>query len=143
MRLADWLAHYRVKRTDFARRIGVSPGAVTQICREERAWISRETAERIVAETKGAVTPNDFLPNLHQPNKAHEMSNPVTQAIEVFARGEIVIVTEGHGTARVGTETLALAPGIVVRLPLGEKLALANGSDVDVMRYLIIKVSVP
>jgi hypothetical protein len=31
----------------------------------------------------------------------------------------------------------------VVRLPLGEKLALANGSDVDVMRYLIIKVSVP
>jgi quercetin dioxygenase-like cupin family protein len=56
---------------------------------------------------------------------------------------EIVIVTEGHGTAHVGAETLALEPGTVVRLRLGEKLALANGSDVDVMRYLIIKVSVP
>jgi hypothetical protein len=53
---------------------------------------------------------------------------------------EVVIVTEGHGSAEVGTETIALRPGTVVRLPLGVKLALTNGSDVDVMRYLIIKV---
>jgi hypothetical protein len=55
---------------------------------------------------------------------------------------EVVIVTEGHGEARVGAETIALTPGTVVRLPLGEKLALANGSEVDVMRYLIVKVAI-
>lgn len=54
---------------------------------------------------------------------------------------EVVIVTEGHGEARVGAETIALTPGVVVRLPLGEKLSLANGSEVDVLRYLIVKVA--
>ena len=53
---------------------------------------------------------------------------------------EIVIVTEGHGEAHVGRESIALVPGTVVRLPLGEKLSLANGSEVDVLRYLIVKV---
>ncbi len=53
---------------------------------------------------------------------------------------EIVIVTEGHGQARVGDVAMPLVPGAVVRLPLGEKLALTNGSDVDVLRYLIVKV---
>ncbi len=61
MKLADWLMRNGVKRADFARRIGVSPGAVTQICREDGAWVSRETAQRIRAQTRGAVTPNDFL----------------------------------------------------------------------------------
>lgn len=54
---------------------------------------------------------------------------------------EVVIVTEGHGEARVGDRAVALVPGAVVRLPLGEKLALANGSEVDVLRYLIVKVA--
>jgi len=54
---------------------------------------------------------------------------------------EVVIVTEGHGTAHVGSEAIRLRPGVVVRLPLGEKLALANGSDVDVLRYFIVKVA--
>ena len=61
MKLTDWLLRNDVKRVEFARRIGLSPGAVTQICREAGAWLSRETAERIVVETRGAVTPNDFL----------------------------------------------------------------------------------
>src|ERR1700691_9875 len=85
MKLGDWLKRNQMSRTDFARRIGVSPGAVT--------WISREPAERIVAETQGAVTPNDFLsgpPAL----KGLDMLNPVADAIEAFARGEIVAVTD-------------------------------------------------
>ncbi len=53
---------------------------------------------------------------------------------------EVVIVTEGHGTARVGNASIPLRPGTVARLPLGEKLALTNGSEVDVLRYLIVKV---
>jgi 3,4-dihydroxy 2-butanone 4-phosphate synthase / GTP cyclohydrolase II len=94
MKLGDWLRRNGVKRADFARRIGVSPGAVTLICREGRAWLSRETAERIVAETAGAVTPNDFLLAAPSGPKGHSMHHPVTDAIEAFARGEIVVVTD-------------------------------------------------
>jgi 3,4-dihydroxy 2-butanone 4-phosphate synthase/GTP cyclohydrolase II len=93
MKLGDWLKRNQISRTDFARRIGVSPGAVTLICREHGSWLSRETAERIVAETQGAVTPNDFLaaPLTFQ---GPDMLNPVADAIEAFARGEIVAVTD-------------------------------------------------
>ncbi len=92
MKLADWLLRNGVKRSDFARRIGVSPGAVTQICRNDGAWVSRETAEQIVAQTGGAVTPNDFL--ALAPDQGNEMSHNVALAVEAFARGEIVIVTD-------------------------------------------------
>jgi quercetin dioxygenase-like cupin family protein len=54
---------------------------------------------------------------------------------------EIIVITEGKGHARVGMESIALAPGTVVRLPLGETLALRNGSDAEILRYLIIKVA--
>jgi len=93
MKLGDWLKRNRVTRTDFARRIGLSPGAVTLICREHGSWLSRETAERIVAETQGAVTPNDFL-EAAPPLNGADMPNPVADAIEAFARGEIVAVTD-------------------------------------------------
>jgi 3,4-dihydroxy 2-butanone 4-phosphate synthase / GTP cyclohydrolase II len=94
MKLGDWLRRNQVTRADFARRIGVSPGAVTLICREHGSWLSRETAERIVAETQGAVTPNDFLdPALPAPIGL-DMHNPVADTIEAFARGEIVAVTD-------------------------------------------------
>jgi 3,4-dihydroxy 2-butanone 4-phosphate synthase/GTP cyclohydrolase II len=62
MKLAQWLTAKRVSRVEFARRIGVTPGAVTQLCNNDLAWMSRETAALIARETKGAVTPNDFLP---------------------------------------------------------------------------------
>ena len=94
MKLSDWLRRNGVKRADFARRIGVSPGAVTLICREGRAWLSRETAERIVAETAGAVTPNDFLLAPPKGPKGQIMRHPVSDAIEAFSRGEIVVVTD-------------------------------------------------
>ena len=94
MKLADWLTRNNVKRSDFARRIGVSPGAVTQICKGEGAWVSRETAEQILAQTRGAVTPNDFLALAPTSNQGNEMSHIVTQAVEAFARGEIVVVTD-------------------------------------------------
>lgn len=52
---------------------------------------------------------------------------------------EIVIVTEGRGHARVGDQSLPLAPGAVVPLPLGETLALRNGSNEEPLRYFIVK----
>jgi 3,4-dihydroxy 2-butanone 4-phosphate synthase/GTP cyclohydrolase II len=94
MKLGHWLKRNGVTRTDFARRIGLSPGAVTLICREHGSWLSRETAERIVAETMGAVTPNDFLSAGPPAHIGLDMLNPVADAIQAFARGEIVVVTD-------------------------------------------------
>jgi 3,4-dihydroxy 2-butanone 4-phosphate synthase/GTP cyclohydrolase II len=94
MKLGDWLKRNRITRADFARRIGLSPGAVTLICRENGAWLSRETAERVVAETRGAVTPNDFLLRAPKLDKGHDMHDTVIAAIEAFGRGEIVAVTD-------------------------------------------------
>jgi 3,4-dihydroxy 2-butanone 4-phosphate synthase/GTP cyclohydrolase II len=91
MKLAEWLSRNGVSRVEFARRIGVTPGAITQMCNSEHAWLSRDTAELIARETRGAVTPNDFLPPSAQEAL---MSHSVTDAIEAFARGEIVIVTD-------------------------------------------------
>jgi 3,4-dihydroxy 2-butanone 4-phosphate synthase / GTP cyclohydrolase II len=107
MKLGDWLKRNEVTRADFARRIGLSPGAVTQICREHGSWLSRETAERIVAETQGAVTPNDFLdPAPPLPNGA-DMLDPVVAVIEAFARGEIVVVTDDDDRENEGDLILA------------------------------------
>ena len=94
MKLAVWLKKNAISRVDFARRIGVSPGAITQMCNNEAAWLSRETAETIARETKGAVTPNDFLPFTENNTKRNTMPHSVTEAIEAFAKGEIVIVTD-------------------------------------------------
>ena len=91
MKLAEWLSRKRVSRVEFARRIGVTPAAVTQLCNNDHAWMSRDTAALIARETRGAVTPNDFLPT---PLKEVRMLHSVTEAIEAFARGEIVIVTD-------------------------------------------------
>jgi glyoxylate utilization-related uncharacterized protein len=52
---------------------------------------------------------------------------------------ETLIVIEGHGEAKVSEEPVALAPGVVVFLPLGKTLALENGSANVPLRYLIIK----
>jgi 3,4-dihydroxy 2-butanone 4-phosphate synthase / GTP cyclohydrolase II len=93
MKLDAWLKLNNVSRSDFARRIGVSKGAISQICNQENAWVSRETATHILRETQGAVTPIDFLaPGLFV--ETNSMSNSVNEAIEAIARGEIVIVTD-------------------------------------------------
>jgi 3,4-dihydroxy 2-butanone 4-phosphate synthase/GTP cyclohydrolase II len=56
--------------------------------------MSRETTQRIVAATDGAVTPADFLPLAQPGRKGLDMHHPVTAAIEAFVRGEIVVVTD-------------------------------------------------
>ena len=107
MKLGEWLKRSGVSRAEFARRIGVTPGAVTLICREEGAWMSRETAQRIVVETQGAVTPNDLLPAAREARKGSDMHHPVMAAVEAFARGEIVIVTDDDDRENEGDMVLA------------------------------------
>ncbi|MBV9633699.1 MAG: 3,4-dihydroxy-2-butanone-4-phosphate synthase [Methylobacteriaceae bacterium] len=94
MKLAAWLKQNHVSRVDFARRIGVSPGAITQLCNSQGAWLSRDTAVLISRETNGVVTPNDFLALAGQAGEVHLMTHSVAAAVEAFAQGEIVVVTD-------------------------------------------------
>ena len=104
MQLADWLRGQNIQRNTFARRIGLTPGAVTQMCGRGGAWVSRETAMTIFRETGGAVTPNDVL---LLPSKETKMHNGVQQAIEAVARGEIVVVTDDDDRENEGDLVLA------------------------------------
>jgi 3,4-dihydroxy 2-butanone 4-phosphate synthase / GTP cyclohydrolase II len=94
MKLPDWLSRNQVSRLEFARRIGMTPGAVTQLCKHQGAWLSRDTAEVILRETKGAVTPNDFISTGLNARQETDVTQSVTEAVEAFARGEIVVVTD-------------------------------------------------
>ena len=106
MRLADWLRQNNVSRVDFARRIGVSPGSITQLCNYETAWMTRETAALIARETRGAVTPNDFLAFARED---HAVPHSVTEAIEALKRGEIIIVTDDDDRENEGDLICAAA----------------------------------
>jgi quercetin dioxygenase-like cupin family protein len=52
---------------------------------------------------------------------------------------EIVVVTEGEGTAELDGAACPIGVGSVLALPLGSTLALANGSAERPLRYLIVK----
>jgi 3,4-dihydroxy 2-butanone 4-phosphate synthase / GTP cyclohydrolase II len=135
MKLDQWLKRNGVTRADFARRIGVSSGAVTLICREDGGWLSRETAERIIAETGGAVTPNDFLIGAPPPAKGQDMFSPVTAAIEAFTRGEIVIVTDDDDRENEGDLIVAASlctpekMAFIIRNTCGIVCAPLTGDD--------------
>lgn len=61
-KLAQWLNAdpKPMAKTDFAERIGVSPGYVSQLCSDSPPWPGRTIAKRIGEVTDGAVTPNDL-----------------------------------------------------------------------------------
>jgi 3,4-dihydroxy 2-butanone 4-phosphate synthase/GTP cyclohydrolase II len=66
MKLRDYLHVNRIKRKDFAAKIGVSPAAITLLC-ESDTWPRRKMIERIAAVTDGQVTANDFM-KLEEPS---------------------------------------------------------------------------
>ncbi|MFH6785862.1 MULTISPECIES: 3,4-dihydroxy-2-butanone-4-phosphate synthase [Methylobacterium] len=111
MKLGDWLRQQGVTRLDFARRCGLSPAAVTGLCNNPEPWLSRETAAAVARVTGGAVTPNDFLgTELLALASGQEM--PVThasiiEALDAFARGEIVVVTDDDDRENEGDLVVA------------------------------------
>jgi 3,4-dihydroxy 2-butanone 4-phosphate synthase/GTP cyclohydrolase II len=109
MKLADWLRKSGVSRIEFSRRLGLTAGAVSQLCNQQSVWMSRETAQAITRETGGAVTPNDFLPEVGAKDKMGGgfMNHSVTQAIEAIKRGEIVVVTDDDDRENEGDLVMA------------------------------------
>jgi 3,4-dihydroxy 2-butanone 4-phosphate synthase/GTP cyclohydrolase II len=60
MKLDQWIEHHGLRRVEFARKLGLSPGHVTDLC-QARFWPTRLLAQGIWEMTGGEVTPNDFL----------------------------------------------------------------------------------
>lgn len=60
MKLKDFLAREGMTAAEFAHRIEMSEGTVSLLARD-LTWPSRQTAQRILKATRGAVTPGDFL----------------------------------------------------------------------------------
>lgn len=58
--LERWLFDHRMRRVEFARRIGTAQSYITELCQGKK-WPSRETVIKIQAATEGAVTANDFV----------------------------------------------------------------------------------
>lgn len=56
---------------------------------------------------------------------------------------EVVIGIEGAGSVEVNGVRAAFESGSVVELPCGHTLALANGSELEPLRYLIVKARGP
>jgi quercetin dioxygenase-like cupin family protein len=54
---------------------------------------------------------------------------------------EVVIVIEGEARVTVNGQASPVGPGGVIELPLGAILAIDNGSNEQLLRYLIIKAA--
>src|ERR1043165_1030189 len=109
MQLSHWLKQSKRTRVDFARAVEISPGRVTQLC--EGDLPSLDLAERIAKVTSGAVMPNDFvglLPSQQWINRVMtDTQARVTAAVEAFARGEIVVVTDDDDRENEGDLVMA------------------------------------
>ncbi len=109
MDLSGWLERTNTPRSAFARAVGISPGRITQICEGELP--SLELAERIAKETAGAVTPNDFVglvPSQQWINSLmSDTQSRVTETVEAFGRGEIVVVTDDDDRENEGDLVMA------------------------------------
>lgn len=61
MDLPTWIAESGMTRSEFARRVGVTPGVISDLCNGRQRWINRPLAAAIARETEGRVTANDFV----------------------------------------------------------------------------------
>src|ERR1700750_894059 len=111
MQTSEWLRQPKSTRADFARAVEISPGRVTQLC--EGDLPSLDLAERIAKATGGAVMPNDFvelLPSQQWINRVMtDTQARLTAAVEAFARGEIVVVTDDDDRENEGDLVMAAA----------------------------------
>ncbi len=104
MKLDDWLARTGTSRSAFARSLGIAPATVTALCNDPSAWISREMAEKIARATNGEVTPNDLLGLAPAGNEddMKTIEERVQRAVEAFAQGEILVVTDDNDRENEG-----------------------------------------
>lgn len=54
---------------------------------------------------------------------------------------EIIVVTDGQGTAILNSEAIGIGVGSLIRLDLGSTLSISNESNQNPLRYLVIKAA--
>ena len=61
-KLAVWLNAYPkpMTKVEFAKKLGVTPSYVSQLCQLDYPWVARDKALLIADITNGEVTPNDL-----------------------------------------------------------------------------------
>jgi 3,4-dihydroxy 2-butanone 4-phosphate synthase / GTP cyclohydrolase II len=106
MKLETWLRRNATLRSTFAKSVDLSPASITALCNDSGAWISRETAERIAVATGGQVTPNDFL-GLAPARETLMSIHKIQSAIDVFSKGEILVVTDDDDRENEGDLIIA------------------------------------
>jgi 3,4-dihydroxy 2-butanone 4-phosphate synthase / GTP cyclohydrolase II len=89
MRFAEWLANSGTSQSEMARVLGITQGRVSQLV--AGAQPSLELAVKIAAATQNQVRPQDFKESQMTPNGALD---PVEEAIQAIARGEMVVVVD-------------------------------------------------
>ena len=87
MKLSDWLANTSTSQSDFARKLGVTQGRVSQVVAGERP--SLELAMKIAGATSNQVRPEDF-----EEMRMTKTLDTVEEAIKAVANGELVVVVD-------------------------------------------------
>ncbi len=87
MKLSDWLANTSTSQSDFARKLGVTQGRVSQVVAGERP--SLELAMKIAGATSNQVRPEDF-----EDMRMTKTLDTVEEAIKAVANGELVVVVD-------------------------------------------------
>jgi 3,4-dihydroxy 2-butanone 4-phosphate synthase/GTP cyclohydrolase II len=89
MRLSEWLINSGVSQSEFARRLGVTQGRISQLVAGGQP--SLELANRIAAATGNKVRPQDF----GDQSMANEQKlDTVEEAVKAIAAGEMVVVVD-------------------------------------------------
>jgi 3,4-dihydroxy 2-butanone 4-phosphate synthase/GTP cyclohydrolase II len=89
MKLAEWLTNSGTSQSEFARRLGITQGRVSQLA--GGAQPSLELANRIAAATANKVRPEDF----GDQSMANELRlDTVEEAIKAIADGQMVVVVD-------------------------------------------------
>src|SRR5271165_3443247 len=134
MKLSAYLAREKLTAAGFAERIRAPASTITRILRGERSP-SLEVMARIAEASGGAVAPNDFLIDAPRGRKGYDMHHPVSAAIEAFARGEIVIVTDDDDRENEGDLIVAASlcttekMAFIIRNTCGIVCAPLTGED--------------
>ena len=102
MKLSEWLTNSSTSQSEFARRLGVTQGRISQLVGGEQP--SLELALKIAGLTANQVRPEDF-----KEIAMTKTLDTVEEAIKAIANGEMVVVVDDDDRENEGDLIAAAA----------------------------------